>query len=160
MLGKKYKNYQLFVIVSTILIILYSIYIDNENGYFFMFLIPLTYLICFCFAKQFNKLSSNYNGMFILNILMYIKYSLSIFIIDFFKDYYSKSFYVISPNESLVKEAIVYILIEIVSIFIIIFFFGKKIYGSFDNEKNDEKQNNKVVEKYSVRIFLILFLGI
>ncbi len=123
-----YDKYSLFVIVSTIIVSFITIISNKAEQYEGMQYIPIAYVVLFTVNKALHCYSKKNKGLLLVNILMYIKYVFAIFIIVMLKDYSEPSFYCRLATQSSYSTAIVYMIIELVSINFIILLLGKYFY--------------------------------
>ena len=113
-------------------------------------------MILFIFNNNFHKYSKRSSGMLILNIVLYIKYVISIFFIIINKDYGNAFYTGRMPLAESNQKAIVYILLEMFFIFITIFMFAGKIYKNIEEENTAEKKYKKI----NCNPALLAFIGI
>lgn len=147
-----YSKYEIWVIASTVITLFLAIIADKGSGYEIIYLIPLSYLILFIFNKPMHKFSKKYNGMLILNVILYIKYIVAIFFIIVNEDYGKPIYTGIVPSEESCTQAIIYILIEMISIFVIVYFLSGKFYKNVENDVEEK------FEPIKINIVLIIFL--
>lgn len=146
-----YLIYKLLVIIFTIFTILFTLIAEKERGFEYIYLIPIIYILLFFSNNQLHKYSKKYNGMLILNFIMFIRYSIAIFCMVYGDDYLSLYYSGRTPKPESCSQAILYMIVEMIFIFVTIMLFSDKIYG---------KQNNTVNEfsKISINIPLFFFL--
>lgn len=132
-ISSTYDKYKIFVIISTIITIFIAVLCDKPETYKGMELIPLIYILFFILNKPLHNYCKTHNGLLLLNVLMYIKYVLSILIIGISKDYTGPSFYMISASENSYHMAIIYMIAELISIHLVILFFSKHFYRKYGN---------------------------
>ena len=152
--NKIYNYYKILVVISSIITIFLSIIIEKDNGYQYIFFIPIIYLVLFIISKSFHLYSLNYNGIFLLNIFMYIRYIISTMVVLIKRDFYTPGFYAIAVSKESNSFAIILIIIEMVSLFITIALFSTKFYEN--KEKNNNLKTDKYEKKY-IGVVLILF---
>lgn len=150
---KQYMKYEIFVAVSAIFTAFLGFISDKEKGYELIFLIPLIYVFLFIFNKWMHKYSKTHYGMLILNVILYIKYVVAIFFIIINKDYGNAVYTGKVPSSESCTQAIIYILVEMIFIFGMIFIFAKMLYKS-DSIRNDKNDFSKI----EINIVLIGFL--
>ncbi len=148
---RAYRKYEGFVVIVTIASFLICLIAECENGYELMCIIPLLYLFAFLFNKNIHKYSPNNIGLFMLNVLMLIKYSIVPLIIALNKDFNTPHYYTVevSPTSNLI--AILLLAIELIIVNLVVAIFSNKFYGQKKNTKNSNK-----IEKIKTSPFLIL----
>lgn len=158
MIGKKfYDKYRILVIIFTIFTFFVSIILPKSDGYHYVFLLPLVYFFLFILNSRLHKYSENYFGMFILNVLMFVRYVLAIILIVINKDFRNPPYTGVTPSPESCELAIIFMLIEMFSIFAIIFLFSDKIYNKKTSNLNIENNLN-VKRKNSNSIYTIIIL--
>lgn len=156
-MSKLYNYYKFLVILFTIVTIFVSIIFPTNNGYENIFLIPTIYLLLFLVFKRIHYYSREYIGLMILNVLAFIKYSLSTLIIVVSKDFSTPSIYSAIISSNIYSKAIIYIVIELVVVFFTVELFSDTIYHRYNDELNMEVK----YENIKVRpLFLIILLFI
>lgn len=152
---KLYNYYKIFVILLTVITIFVSIITSTTNGYEFVFLIPTIYLLLFLLFKRIHIYSREYIGLMILNIIAFIKYSLSILIVVINKDFYTPTIYSTIISSNTYSKAIIYMIIELLVVFFTVELFSDSIYRREKKELN----NNEKYEKFKIKpLFLIPLL--
>ena len=142
----------IFVIIISVLSILFSLFSQKPESHRFIFMIPLVYLILFIGFKRLHRYSAHNKGLFILNIYMFLKYSISILLVVIFKNYSVKDYYYHYIAEESYEMAIFYIIVEMISIFLVIEFFSDLLY------KKINKDNNSDLKIIKIGPVLILFI--
>ena len=153
---KEYNLYKKFMLVFTVITFFISFIVDKSEGYKYISFIPLTYFFSLLLFKRFHFYSRNNRGIFLLNIFMFIKYSISIFLICIFKNYDLPSYYNVYVNNLSYYYATFYIILEMLSIFIVIELFSSSIY------KKTENKDILIAEHENIKIgpILLLFIGV
>ena len=128
MKNSTYDKYKIFVIISTLILFFITLIAEKTSRYFGIEFIPLIYLIFFIFNKALHNYSRDNKGLLLLNILMYIKYVFAIMIIVVTNDYNEPSFYATTASANSYFMAIIYMIIELISIHFIVFLFGRHFY--------------------------------
>ena len=135
---KLYIKYQVFVIISAIFTSFLGFVSIKENGYELIFLIPFIYSLLFMVNKPMHRYSKTHNGMLVLNGILYIKYVIAIFFIIINKDYSNAVYTGKVPSAESCEQAIIYILMEMIFVFGIIFLFANMFYKN-NNDNNGQK---------------------
>lgn len=154
--GKFYKNYEILVIISTIVTIFLGVISDKGEGYELIFLIPLIYFFLFILNKPMHKYSKTHYGMLMLNLVLYLKYVIAIFCIIINKDYSNPIYTGTVPAPESCMQAIIYILIEMIFIFGVVFLFANTFYKNENSNNNMEKNFQKI----KLNMALIAFFAI
>lgn len=155
--NKLYNYYRTLVIISSVITIFLSIVVEKNNGYQYIYFIPIVYLVAFILTKSLHIYSRKHIGLLILNILMYIRYVISTAIVIIKKDFGVPGFYAIEILDSSNSLSIFLIIIEMISIFFIIAFFTKLFYKNRDDDDSDV---NIKIEKNHIGIVLTVFIFI
>lgn len=157
-----YKRYKLIVIIISIITFMLSVYTSKPEGYKFIFVIPGIFLLLFLFSKKLHVYSSRFNGLFILNFYMFIKYSISILLICVLNNYDLPGYYYHDIATSSYRMAIVYIIIEMLAIFFVIEFFSDKFYATSFKlyDMKDSDYYNKIKIGPILFLFIIFLLGL
>lgn len=149
-----YDKYKIFVIIFTLVTFFFSLISETANGYQFLPWIPLVYCLLFLFNSKIHYYSKQHYGMFILNIIMFIRYTVASFFIVLNQDFGRPPYKGITPSTSSCKLAIIYMIIELITIFMIIILFSDKIY------KKTSVKEKKEINKKGLKVILPIFLGI
>ena len=151
-MSKKYILYRNGIIIFSIITFLLSLIIDKNQGYIFIPFIPLCFLFMFVFSKKIHRYSSKYRGMLLLNIFMVIKYIFAIFLICLFRDFEIPSYYAVGVSDKSFQLATLYIIVEMISIFITIELFSSKFY----DKKISNKEKNTSIKYGPILICFLL----
>lgn len=150
-----YFHYKCFVIVLTIFTFMFSIIIEKDTNYKYISLIPLFYVLFFMFFKRIHRYSIKNKGLFMLNIFMFIKYSFAILLICVNRSFSLPTYYGINIFYSSYINAIILIIVEMLTIFLTIELFSDKIY-----KKSLNLDNSFNYSKYKPGIIMVAFIGI
>lgn len=157
-----YTIYKWFVIVLSIITFLSCIVSENENGYRMIAILPAAYLVLFIVNRPLHYYSRNYIGMLMINVVMFIKYIITTLLIVTTGDYYLPSAYRGYIGESSNDQAIIILLAEMVSIFLIINFLAPFIYRK--KERKEKKEKAEAGRGYdfgkSTVFYVVLVIGI
>lgn len=158
MIGEKfYKKYRITVIITSIITIIYGLFTNKGYGYELLPILPILFLIFFMLNKKIHYYSEKFYGLFILNILMFIRYVLSPFFVFLNMDYGKAIYTGVIPLASSCKLALVYMIIEMIAIFITILLFSDKFYNS-NKKVNQNKSNTKNLKNSNKNIIIFLFI--
>lgn len=161
MIGLKFYNkYRIIVIIFTIITFFLSLYTNISDGYRFIPVLILLYFFLFVFNSRLHKYSKEYCGMFILNALMFVRYSVAIFFILINGDYWAPPYSGVIPMQSSCEIAIFYMIIELFFIFVIISLFSDKIYNKKDFNFEKKFDNSNQENKYRVVFPIVMILSI
>ena len=119
-MDENYNIYKKTVLVFTIVTFFEALITKHENGYEFIAIIPLAYFVCFMLSKNFHKYSRQYNGLLILNGLMFLKYVVTVFVVCITGGYKLNSYYVVSISTSSYYWATIILVGELISIFLVV----------------------------------------
>jgi len=139
-MGKGYKLYRIFVLIITSITIFCSIRVKKGDGYEYMALIPVIFLIMFVSFPRFNRYSKRYSGLFLLNILMFLKYVVAIFFVCSIGTYSLSSYYVVYVPTSSYHTATALIIGEMMSLFIVVELLSDSIYRNSSNTIETDTQ--------------------
>ena len=153
---KKYFAYTQIVIVFSLITFFVSFAIEKDPGYTYIPLIPLCYIIMFIIFKKIHYYSKNYNGIFLLNIFMFIKYVVAVLLICVFKNFSVPKYYAMTISNLSYYYATILIIFEMITIFFAIELFADKIY-----KKNVEADDaSACFSKYKIGLILFIFICI
>ena len=154
-MNKGYKVYKLIVIIVSILTVMVSIISEKGVGYEYVTAIPVVYLVLFIVCKRFHKYSQQYNGLLILNGLMFLKYIVAILATCVTKSYSLASYYAVSVSVSSYHMATLILVGEEISLFCLVELLSQAIYKETFNKKISYK---KVYTSIKVGPVLLIFL--
>ena len=155
-----YKMYKLIVILVSILTIIISTVSEKGAGYEYIEVIPFVYLLFFVICKRFHKYSQQFNGLLILNGLMFLKYCLTILAICATNSYTLPSYYAVSVSyRGLVVLATLIMVGEEVLMFLIVELFSSSIYGASCNQNKQCLKEYKPI-KIGPVLFSFIFLSV
>ena len=157
-MSKGYRKYKIIVIFISILTILLSIWSEKAEGYEFITFIPLTYLLLFLGTKRIHFYSERYNGLLLLNGLMFLKYVVAILAICVTHSYILSSYYAVSITKSSYHWATLILIGEVISLFVIIELFSSSIYKNCNYNTNHEKEYTDI--KVGPVLFSFIVMGI
>lgn len=132
-----------------------SFIVDKGIGYELMPIIPLVYFVCFALGKDIHYYSVRYPGVLILNVLMFLKYVVTIFFTSINHNYELARYYQINVIETSYRMATIIILIELCSVFATISFAAHRIY-----EKSDQNKSNIIIRYQKINFGPILLLAL
>lgn len=138
---KSYKIYRIVVLIITCITILSCIMAKKSEGYEYIGWIPFIYLIMFSFSRRFNRYSIKYSGIFLLNLLMFLKYVVAILFVCIIGTYSLPNYYVIYVMSSSYHIATLLIIGEMISLFLSIELLSDSIF-----KKTRDIVNQKVNE--------------
>lgn len=154
-----YKMYKLIVILVSILTIIISTVSEKGAGYEYIEVIPFVYLLFFVICKRFHKYSQQFNGLLILNGLMFLKYCLTILAICATNSYTLPSYYAMSVSISSYHMATLIMVGEEVLMFLIVELFSSSIYGVSCNQNKQCQKGYKPI-KIGPVLFSFIFLSV
>lgn len=140
----KYQIYYMFNCCFSVMTFFFTAIVDKGLGYEYMPLIPLLYFVFFVMGKDIHYYSIRYPGMLLLNVMMFLKYVVTVFFLAVNHNYELARYYKISVSESSYHIATLVILIEMCSIFTVISLFAHRFYSR--DISNDNKTNT--ISKY------------
>ena len=124
-----YTIYKTLVLIFTIITLIISISVDKGEGYEYVYFIPLVYLVLFLTCTKMHIYSAQYNGILILNGLMFLKYVVAILATCLSKSYALPSYYAVSISAVSYHLATLILVGEECAIFITVELFSGNIYG-------------------------------
>lgn len=151
-----YNVYKLIVIISTIITVFVSILVDKGCGYEYVSLIPIAYLILFTLCKKIHFYSVNFNGILLLNGLMFLKYVIAILAICSTKSFSLASYYTADISISSYHLATIILMLEEIVIFLTIELFSTSIYRNKISIQGSKKKYDRVKTGPVLIMFLIV----
>lgn len=155
-----YKIYKMIVIISTIITVFVSILVDKGYGYEYIFLIPIVYLILFTICKKIHFYSNHFNGILLLNGLMFLKYIIAILATCITKSFSLANYYAVDISISSYHLATIILVLEEIVIFLTIELFSASIYSNKIGVRDLEKKYERVKTGPVLILFLIVSFGL
>lgn len=155
-----YKTYRTIVLITTIVTLFVTIAADKGTGYEFVTFIPLVYLILFMSCKKMHYYSARYNGLLMLNGLMFLKYVIAILATCATKSYLLASYYAVSVSSSSYHWATLILIGEETAVFLTVELFSGAIYRNDGDMQALEKEYERVKTGPVIVLFLVASFGL
>lgn len=150
-----YRIYYVVVVVVSLFTLVVCLVSERGEGYEFLPIIPGLYLPLFCLNSKLHKLSVEYLGMMLLNIVMFVKYVITNLATCLFSEYDLPSYYVNPVSNSSFFHATLVITVEMISISYLIALFSDIFYG----RTKKRMPNIEEYEPVNVGPVLVVVLG-
>lgn len=151
-----YKVYKNVILITTIIAVFVSLLSNKGYGYEFIYFVPSVYLVLLIMCKRVHFYSSKYNGLLILNVLMFFKYVVAILAICVTQSYTLPSYYAVSVLQSSYHWATFIVIGEEIAVFLTIELCADTIYKSKNNQIHVEKKYDRVKMGPVIYLFIIL----
>lgn len=145
--------FRLAVFIFSIMVSIYMVYNNNNDGYKYYFLVPFLFGILFFTVKE---ISNNLNrlGMFVFNLIIIVKYLLMP-LVNCIANYHV--WRGVAPGVESTRIGVALTIYEMIMVFLIIFLYAKKFYIK------NYKCKKSFLLKYSEKKFIytiFIFIGI
>ena len=144
------------ILISLVLSILTFAFVQDINGYGWLFILPVGYTCCCIFSNKLYEIQNKNIAVTAIHCISFIKYDLVPCIIAMSSDYYNGVLTGQIPAAESVQQAIIYTLYEMLTVFSII------AVSNLFSVKNINKKIHKFNKRTEVQpiISFVLILGI
>ena len=162
-MGRGYKIYQTTVVIITILTIAVSIICEKGFGYEYIYSIPTVYLLLFITCRRMHVYSAKYNGLLMLNGLLFLKYVIAILATCATKSFALANYYAVSISLDSYHLATLILVGEEIAIFVTVELFSDRIYRNCGTtqiigQKYERVKNGPVIILFLLFSFLLIGL--